>query len=530
MRKVYAVYIPLAVVITSAGMTFGLLAMTTATKVTCTVILPLIVTIGVCDSIYVISIFRKNQIAIREKKKAIAETMKKCGLPCLITTLTTMMGFLALSVVPIIPVREAGLFCAFGTAMCFITTITLGVILLSFGKEATGKQEADKAVLHDVYHKIMMKVADMNVKGKYVVLICAAILSIFCLYEASTIVIDNDFLAYMGDEFEAKKDIKYVDSHMCGSSTFEVVFDTGKKDGAKDPEVLHEIEKVQEFAEQDSMVMTTSSVVDVIKTINKTLHNEEDDFYEIPKRNDEVAQYLLLYESSGGERLDKVLSFDYSKARLVLRTKTIGSKEALALFNRIKEFTDKNVSRSNVTITGANALKVGFLDYILSAQINSVLLAFGMITIMMIIVFKSIRIGLITMIPNVFPLIFVLGFMGITGRKLGMLNAMISSIAIGIAVDDTIHFFSHYREVRRHEKDLISGLYRSLGEVGRPMFFTSVALVVGFSVVSLFSMNNVAEFGVLASITVLVSLLSDFFIGSSLILTLKPFELEQVGK
>ncbi|MCK4486384.1 MAG: MMPL family transporter [Desulfobacterales bacterium] len=95
---------------------------------------------------------------------------------------------------------------------------------------------------------------------------------------------------------------------------------------------------------------------------------------------------------------------------------------------------------------------------------------------------------------------------------------------------DDHYFFSHYREVRRHEKDLISGLYRSLGEVGRPMFFTSVALVVGFSVVSLSSMNNVAEFGVLASITVLVSLLSDFFIGSSLILTLKPFELEQVGK
>ncbi len=157
------------------------------------------------------------------------------------------------------------------------------------------------------------------------------------------------------------------------------------------------------------------------------------------------------------------------------------------------------------------------------------LLAFGMITIMMIIVFGSIRIGLIAMIPNIFPAIFILGFMGITGRNLGMMNAMISAVAIGIAVDDTIHFFSHYREARRHAKDLTEAFYTTMQEVGRPMFFTTVALTIGFSVVLLSSMNNVAEFGALMSLAVFVSLLSDFFIGSSLILTFKPFEPKEVG-
>lgn len=529
-RRLYAVYVPLAVVITSVGMTFGLLAMTTAMKVTCTVILPLIVTIGVCDSIYIISIFRKKMITTENRNDAIIQAMKKCGFPCLITSVTTIMGFVALSAVPIIPVREAGLFCAFGTAMCFIMSITLGIILLSFGKHVPEKQKADKVIPGDVYHKIMMRVASVNIKYKNIILAGALILSIACAYAASTIVIENNFLDYMGDEFEVKKDIRYVDETMCGSSTLELVFDTGEKDGVKDPEVLREIEKVQEFAKHDPLVMTTSSVVDMIKTINKTLHNEDDRFYKIPGTRDEVAQYLLLYESSGGERLDKVISFDYARARLVLRTKSLGSGEALPLYERIKAFTDKNVGKSTIIITGANALKVKVIDYILQAQITSVLLAFGMISIMMMIVFGSVRFGLITMIPNMFPIIFLLGFIGVTGRKLGMMNAMISAVAIGIAVDDTIHFFSHYREVRRHAKDTESALYTALEEVGRPMFFTSMALTVGFSVVIFSSMINVAEFGVLISLAVLVSLLSDFFIGSSLILMVKPFESEKVGR
>ena len=530
MRRLYAVYIPLAVVVASAGMTFGLLAVITAMKVTCTIILPLIVTIGVCDSIYILSIFRKKFIASESRDEAIIQTMKKCGFPCFITSLTTIMGFLALSIAPIIPVREAGLFCAFGTAVCFIMSITLGIILLSFGKGAAAEKNSDKEVPGDIYHKLMLKTADINVRYRYVILIATAILTAVCIYQASTIVVENNFLAYMGDEFEIKKEIQYVDATMCGSSTLELVFDTGKRDGVKDPEVLRELESVQEFAGHDPLVMTTSSVVDVVKTINKTLHNEDPEFYRIPETRDEVAQYLLLYESSGGERLDRVITFDYAKARLVIRTKTVGSREALPFYGRIKEFTGKHVKKSGVTITGADALKIRVIDYILQTQITSVLLAFGMITVMMIIVFGSVRIGLITMIPNIFPVIFILGFMGITGRNLGMMNAMISAIAIGIAVDDTIHFFSHFREVRRHAPDQTTALYTTMEEVGRPMLFTSLALTVGFSVVTLSSMVNVSEFGVLISLAVLISLLSDFFIGSSLILTLKLFEPEQTKK
>jgi hypothetical protein len=311
---------------------------------------------------------------------------------------------------------------------------------------------------------------------------------------------------------------------MGGSSTLELVFDTGRPDGVKDPAVLREIEAVQRFAAKDPLVMTTSSVVDMIKTINQTLHNEDAAFYRLPETAEQVAQYLLLYESSGGERLERVITFDYAKARLVLRTQSIGSRDALRLYEEIRAFADSNVKQAELVITGANALKVKVVDYILQAQITSVVLAFAMITVMMTIVFGSVRTGLIVMIPNVFPIVFVLGFIGATGRTLGMMNAMISAVVIGIAVDDTIHFFSHYRESRRRSGSAKEALYTALQEVGRPMFFTSAALTLGFSVIMLSSMINVAEFGVLISLAVLVSLVSDFFIGSSLILTCHLFE------
>jgi hypothetical protein len=523
-RRPYAVYVPLAVVITSVVATFGLLAMTTAMKVTCSIILPLIVTIGVCDSVYIISVYRKKRISAPDRREAIVQAMKKCGLPCLTTSVTTIMGFLALSTVPIIPVREAGLFCAFGTAMCFIMSVTLGIILLSFGKSAPVKEKVRKAVVGDVYHRLMVKTADVIVHHKNRLLVCALLVTAACLYAASTIEIENHFLDYMGDEFEIKQDIQYVDAAMCGSSTLELVFDTQKPDGVKSPAVLAEIQRVQQFAEKQDTVMTTSSVVDVVKTINQTLHNEDSRFYQIPATVNEVAQYLLLYESSGGARLERVVTFDYAKARLVLRTRSLGTRDALRLYEEIHRFVDQNVKQSTVVITGANALNVKVIDYIIQAQVTSVLLAFGMISIVMVVVFGSIRFGLIAMIPNVFPIVFVLGFMGVTGRQLGMMNAMISAVVIGIAVDDTIHFFSHYREVRRYTKDAVSALYTTLEEVGRPMFFTTAALTVGFSVIMLSNMINVAEFGVLISLAVFISLVSDFFIGGSLILKWKVFE------
>jgi hypothetical protein len=523
-RRLYAVYVPLAVVFTSVAMTFGLLAMTTAMKVTCTIILPLIVTIGVCDSIYIISIFRKKLATASSREDAIVQALERCGLPCLITSVTTIMGFLALSSVHIIPVREAGLFCAFGTAMCFIMSVTLGIILLSFGKMTPEKVEKEKSALNDVYSRIMLGVARFNIRHTNGILIAAVLVVAGCIWAASTIVIENHFLDYMGEEFEVKQAIQYVDATMCGSSTLELVFDTGKPNGIKDPAVLREIEKVQQFAAGDPLVMTTSSVVDVIKTINQTLHNEDPEYYRIPDTSDQVAQYLLLYESSGGERLERVITFDYAKARLVLRTRNIGTSKALELYNHIQDYVSANVKHSQILITGANALRAKVIDYILEAQITSVLLAFAMISVMMVLVLGSLRTGLIAMLPNAFPIVFMLGFIGATGRNLGMMNAMISAVVIGIAVDDTIHFFSHYRESRRRAKDAESALYNALEGVGRPMFFTSVALTLGFSVVMLSNMINVAEFGVLISLAVLISLISDFFIGSSLILKFGLFE------
>ncbi len=526
-RRFYGVYVPLAVVFTSVICTFGLLAMTTAMKVTCSIILPLIVTIGVCDSIYIISVFRKKCTIVDDGNEAIVQAVKQCGLPCLLTSFTTIMGFLALSTVPIIPVREAGLFCAFGTAMCFIISVTLGVVLLSLGRSGPVKEKEKEAVTGDVYHRLMVKTADVIIKFRKAILVIALVVTAGALYAASGIVVENHFLDYMGDAFKVKKDIQYVDKTMCGSSTLELVFDTGTENGAKDPQVLKEIEQVQAFAETLETVMTTSSLVDVIKTVNKTLHNEDNAFYRTPDTRDAVAQYLLLYETSGGERLERVVTFDYAKTRLVLRTQSLGTRDALRLYEEIRRFVDDNVTRSKVVITGANALNVKVIDFIIQAQVTSVLLAFSMISVVMIFVFGSFKTGLIAMIPNIFPIVFVLGFMGVTGRNLGMMNAMISAVVIGIAVDDTIHFFSHYREVRRREKDAESAMHTALEEVGRPMFFTTVALTAGFSVIMLSNMVNVSEFGVLISLAVFISLISDFFIGGSLILTFRVFENDQ---
>jgi len=524
LRRLYAVYVPIAVVVTSVGVTFGLLAMTTTMKVTCTIILPMILFSGMCETIYIISIFRGKMTTAPSQNAAIVQAIGHCGVPTLFTSVTTIMGFLGLAFVPIIPIREAGLFCAFGTAVCFVMSVTLAPILLSFGRHApeTGKKQA--TAINDALSRLMRKVADLNIRHPNGILAGAVVLTLACIGAASTVTIENNFLNYMGEQFEIKRDILYVDRTMCGSSTLELVFDTGRPDGIKDPRVLREIESVQRFAATDALVMTTSSVVDVLKTVNQTLHNEDKAFHRLPDTLEEAAQYLLLYESSGGGRLERVVTFDYAKARLVLRTQSLGSSQSFELYRRIQDYVTAHVTHSTVVLTGATALKVKVIDYILQSQIISALTAFAMIAVALAILFRSLLIGFVAMIPNVFPVFFILGFMGLTGRSLGMMNAMLAAVVIGIAVDDTVHFFSHYRQARLRSNDAESALRTVFEEVGRPIVFTGVVLALGFSVIMISDLINVAEFGMMLALGVIIALLSDLFFSGSMILKFKLFE------
>jgi predicted RND superfamily exporter protein len=244
-----------------------------------------------------------------------------------------------------------------------------------------------------------------------------------------------------------------------------------------------------------------------------------------------VAQYLLLYEMSGGDELENYMSHDYSKANLEIRCKMVETSKYEELVNRLAAFLDDLPAKAvNPNFTGMGSLWIKLVDYIVQSQLWGFLLAFVVISIMMCLLFGSFKVGLLAMIPNLSPVIATLGFMGWAGMPLDYVKLLIGCVAIGIAVDDTIHLVTRFHHEFMRCLNYKEALYNSMKDVGRALFVTSAVLVVGFLVFIFSIMHTLALFGVLVAMTIGVALIADFFLMPALVLAVKPFGPEAEGK
>ena len=253
------------------------------------------------------------------------------------------------------------------------------------------------------------------------------------------------------------------------------------------------------------------------------MHENRMEYYTLPETSAQASEYLFLYETSGGEELDKQVSFNYDIARITARTKSLNSKDVRTFTSDISMFVKKNIDPSiKVEYTGTMPFVEAMSNYVAQGQKRSFMLAFLAITCMMVIVLRSFKLGLISMIPNVFPVLISLGLMGFAGVYMSIPLMILSPIIIGVAVDDTIHFFMRYRREFNRTGTYEGALKAILSTVGRPIMFTTMTLVLGFSVFGLSDMYNVTQFGLLAAFAFLWALLADFFLAPAMMLLLKP--------
>jgi predicted RND superfamily exporter protein len=307
------------------------------------------------------------------------------------------------------------------------------------------------------------------------------------------------------------------------------LFDTGTPDGIKDIEVLRQIERIQGEADKyTEIVKKTYSIVDILKDINQSFHDGDPAYYVLPESRELVAQYLLLYSISGGSEAENYVSADYSRARLELRCKMIEMsrlgrmlEEIEAVRKALPEMT------SSVQVTGIGVLWLVFMEYITQSQIQGILLAFTVVAAMMCFVLKSIRIGLFSMMPNLCPVVLILGIMGWIGLPLDYVRLLVATVAIGIAVDDTIHLVTRYRYEFLMCRNYAEALRVTMQDVGRALFTTSIILISGFLVNMLSVTNSISTVGILLAGTILAALVADFFLMPAIIMTFELFGPEE---
>ncbi|UCF48672.1 MAG: MMPL family transporter [Myxococcales bacterium] len=488
----------------------------------------LLITVGVADSVHILSEFDIYERRVANRHEAIRRTLYLVGPPCLLTSLTTAAGFLSLSLSPVKSVAHLAVYSAAGVLAAFIASITILVAFLYFGRrpssDVSPKKKKGRADRGKAFGAALRSVASFVIRFRNPILIASAVIFVSSAWGISMLTVDSNFLMEFSEKIPVRRTTQFVDDHMSGTYSMVYVFDSGEADGIKDPAVLREIERVQREAERHPLVTKTYSVVDLMKDINQTFHNGDPAYYKIPDSRELVAQYLLVYEMSGGEEIRNYLSIDYARATLELRCKMKETSRLQGIVEDIDAHLDEEPLRASaVSVTGIGALWLKFVEYITWSQIQGALIALTVVSLMMIVVFRSVKIGLVSMIPNIAPVVVVLGGMGWMGVPLDYYRLLIAPVAIGIAVDDTIHLMTRYHHEFGKLGDYKKALYASMDGVGRALFITSAILVVGF-LMNVFSvMDGQKSFGILLAGVIAAALVADFLLMPALILWLKPF-------
>lgn len=529
-RKIRGVIAPIIVVILSVFWTLGMVGILGWNLNMMVIIIPtLLIAVGIGDSMHVIAEFQDQHQRGLDRKEAITNTLALVGLPCLLTTLTTAAAFLSFIATAIKPIREMGAYAAIGVITALVLSLIVVPVFFSFGKDRKKAVSQNPTPnRNDLFDRILGWIALINIKHPRAILGIFIVLTLLSAGGYLLVEVESNTIKMFSKDLPVRQASDYVDSHMGGSMSVEIMADTGKKDGVKDPAFLRQLESLQDYINKHPMTMKTMSVLDLLKKMNQALHENHTEHYTLPETREQVSEYMFLYETAGGGELDKQVSFNYDIARLTARTKSLNTKDIKIFVADISGFAKEHLDPSiKIEFTGMIPMVNAMSDLITSGQIKSFGFAFIAIALMMIIVLRSFKLGLISMVPNLFPVLIAIGFMGYAGIYLSMALVTFGAIIIGIAVDDTIHFFMRYRREFNRTGTYEEALKDTLLTVGRPITFTTITLAAGFSVFALSDISNIGDFGLMAGFAIIWALLADFFLAPAMMLLFKPLGSER---
>jgi len=517
-RNVRIALLALANITLCVGATRGLMGLTgvTVNNVT-TIIIPLVMALALSDTVHIFSHMDVSLLKrFKDEKRALAHVMAKVGPPCFLTTLTTAIGFLSLSVSDIPPIKEFAWIASAGMVFEFIFSFFfLPPLILFLNPWKLYQSYGTKSPLTRFLQKKFYFVS----KYTRLVVTVGILITVVAVGSASQVRVETNLLGFFKQSSPVRTDVDFVESHLAGVGSIDISFQAQDIDTFKDPEYLQVIDQVQQFVEKLEGVDKTVSFVDFLKDMNQSFHNEDELFYTIPESIELIAQYLLLYDS---DDIEDYINSDYDHARLSVRISVHGTREQQMLIDHIQEMLNQNDSRGlEIRITGDAFELISVVDAIVKSQIYSLALATLVISVIMFLVFRSAGIAVLSMLPNLFPILINFGIMGALDIPLDTGTALIAAVALGIAVDDTVHFLSEYQS-RRSQGITISKALASVIELkGRAIVSSSLILSLGFGVNMLSRFVPVINFGLLCAIIMLTAVICDLILLPAVILLKK---------
>lgn len=498
--------------------TRGLMGMTGVTMNNVTsIVIPLIMALSLSDTVHIFSHLDKRLLAaFPDKSQALAHVLKKVAMPCFLTTLTTAIGFMSLAFSDIVPIKQFAWIASGGMVFEYFFSFFLLPPLILFFKPESIYQESRSRIHVNTFIEGLSR----WVRRYHRMIVVAGCLVIAAsLWLAGSMRVETNLIKFFKKSSPVRTSLNFVESRLCGVGTLDISLRANAVDAFKQPKNLRVIAKVQRYIDSLKHVDKTMSFVDFLKDMNASFHNENNRYYRIPESERMVSQYLLVYDS---DDIDNFINDDYDQARISVRISQHSSSGQKLIVNKIRSFIASFKHPGIVIrVTGRAVINTDVIDAMVRSQITSLSSAALVISFIMFLVFRSIPIACLSMIPNLFPIALNFGIMGAAGIPLNTGTALIAAVSLGIAVDDTIHFLTEYQRQRAENRSIKQALQATYTNKGQAILISSAILFIGFGIMVFSRFVPIIHFGLLSAIIMVTALIGDLVVLPAIMLLKK---------
>lgn len=514
-RSTGGVVLPLVVVLLSIFFTLGLAGHLGLLLTPVSAVFPqILLAVAIAYSVHIVVSYTRLRRTGLTQKESVQTTLEKNLTPIFLTAVTTAVGFLSMTLNEVPPVRHLGILVGGGVLFTFVFSVTFLPALLAIcpcGIKPSRSMpdplqgRPPRSEWTDRLGQFAVRHYQWLFYGLLGLAVCG---SLFIL----RLELNNNPINYWKLGTWYRDTAEFVDANLTGVNYTDYSLESGRPNGINDPAFLAKVEAFSEYLRTIPEVTHVNSIVPIMKRLNKNMHADDPAYYRLPDTQELTAQYLLLYTMSlpFGLDLTNQINVDYSSTRVTATMHKVSAKRHREILRQVEDWTAEHIPEFNPQGVGAWVMFTYLSDRVIRGMLKSLALALALITALCVLTFRSLRLGMLSMIPNGLPIVLTFGIWGMMGDHVDFAVSIVATAALGVIVDDTIHLMVRYQRSKESGMESGPAFEAALNDVGHALLFTTIILVVGFGLFILSDFRFNSSMGLMISLSIAIALLFDF--------------------